>query len=575
MSIEQQPGDCSRAQGAGALAILLTAFAVGFVGFPMRVVGWQAQYLPGDDIDNPLNNFVLEHGYRYVSGKAESFWDIPSYYPQPKVTAWSDAHLGMLPIYSAFRVAGLSPERAFQGHFLISFPPNFIAAAWALRRLRFGPFGAAAGAYLFTFGLPLVAQLNHTQLFPRFLVPLAVVFAWEYLREPRVWRLAALAACAVGQAYLSVYFGYFLGLLLGTGFVLSAARFGRQLPWKALLTAGGRDWGKPALVIVSAAVAMLPLSIGHARGAGMPPREQVRLLAPPAGAWLTPPAAASVYAELGDATGYRASMGERQLVPGLVTLAALAVGLALMVRPGPFGDTRAAVAVAAWSAVLLALVVTRFEDVWLYAPVTHIPGIGGIRAIGRVVLVLLFPAGVALAGCVDVVVARAGRVGRVPALLAGAIFLALVVADHWLAPKSGERAAEWAEMQYPLEHILARQERIGAAIRRQPGATLVYVFPSVGENKRDARLVVQLEAMRASQDLGIPCVNGWSGYLPNDWEFFLGYRDLMTWLTVRHKTPPDRMAGLVVIGEPVPDPDPLYEAVMRAAFPPRAVAPPP
>ena len=64
-------------------------------------------------------------------------------------------------------------------------------------------------------GLPLVAQLNHTQLFPRFLVPLAVVFAWEYLREPRAWRLVVAAACVVGQLYLSVYIGYFLILLLG------------------------------------------------------------------------------------------------------------------------------------------------------------------------------------------------------------------------------------------------------------------------------------------------------------------------------------------------------------------------
>ena len=555
--------------------VLVAAFAVGFVGFPVRVVGWRAEYLPGDDIDNPLNNFVLEHGYRYVCGKDDSFWDIPSYYPQPKVTAWSDAHLGMLPIYSAFRVAGLSPERAFQGHFLITFPLNYFAAAWALRRLRFGPFGAAAGAYLFAFGLPLVAQLNHTQLFPRFLVPLAVVFAWEYLREPRVWRLAALAACAVGQSYLSVYFGYFLGLLLGVGCVLSVAVFGRQVPWKALLTAGGRDWGKPALVVVSAAVAMLPLVVGHARGAGMPPREQVRLLAPPAGAWLTPPAAAAIYAELGEATGYRASMGERQLVPGLVTLAALAVGMALIVRHGPFGGTRAAVAVGAWSAVLLALVVTRFEDVWLYAPITPLPGVGGMRAIGRVVLVLLFPAGVALAGCVDGAVARANRVGTVPARLAGVLALALVAADHWLAPPSGDRTAEWAEMRYPLEHILEREKRIADAIRQHPGAKLVYVFPSVGENKRDARLVVQLEAMRAAQDLGIPCVNGWSGYLPPDWDYFLGYRGLMEWLTVRHQIPVPTLAGLVVVGDPIPDADPRYEAAMRAAYPPRAVAPPP
>ena len=44
---------------------------------------------------------------------------------------------------------------------------------------------------------------------------------------------------------------------------------------------------------------------------------------------------------------------------------------------------------------------------------------------------------------------------------------------------------------------------------------------------------------------------------------------------MRHATPERALAGLVVIGEPVPDADPQYEAAMRAAFPPRAVAPPP
>jgi hypothetical protein len=346
------------------------------------------------------------------------------------------------------------------------------------------------------------------------------------------------------------------------------------LPWKALFTAGGPDWGKPALVFAGAAGAMLPLVVGHARGAGMPPREQVRLLAPPAAAWLTPPAATAAHAGLGDLTGMRATVGERQLVPGLVTLFAVAAGLAFVVRPGSFGSARAAAAVAAWSAVLPALLVTRFEDVWLYAPITHIPGIGGIRAIGRVVLVLLFPAGVALAGGVDALVALAGRAGKLPALLAGVLALALVVTDHWLASPSRARA-EWSEMQYPLEHILARQGQIASAIRKHPGATLVYAFPSLAENKRDARLVVQLEAMRASQDLGLPCVNGWSGYLPPDWDYFRDYRGLMEWLNVRHKTPDHRLAGLVVIGEPDPDADPQYEAAMRAAYPPQAVAPTP
>ncbi len=230
---------------------------------------------------------------------------------------------------------------------------------------------------------------------------------------------------------------------------------------------------------------------------------------------------------------------------------------------------------AAWSAVLPALAVTPFGEVWLYAPITHLPGIGRIRAIGRVVLVLMFPAGVALAGWVDFLLARVERNGQRPAMLVGALVLGFVVADHWNADPNGERAEDWSRLRYPVENLRTRQALIADVIRREPRVTLVYVFPSVAENKPDGRLVVQLEAMRASQDLGIPCVNGWSGYLPPNWDYFRGYRGLMEWLKTRHKIPEHVLAGLVVIGEPVPDDDPQYEAAMRAAFPPRVIAPPP
>jgi hypothetical protein len=229
--------------------------------------------------------------------------------------------------------------------------------------------------------------------------------------------------------------------------------------------------------------------------------------------------------------------------------------------------------VAAWSSVLLALVVTEFGDVWLYAPLTYVPGVGGIRAISRVVLVLLFPMGVALAGCVDALYSAAGRAGKGPAFLVGVLALALIVADHWLAAPEGTRADQWAQTRYPLEHILARQKLITDAIRRHPAPTLVYVFPSATEQKRLNVLVVQLEAMRAAQGLGLPTVNGWSGYIPEHWGYFTGYRTLLEWLRVRNRVPECVLAGLVVVGEPEPDADPQFEAEMRARFPPHLPGP--
>ena len=138
--------------------------------------------------------------------------------------------------------------------------------------------------------------------------------------------------------------------------------------------------------------------------------------------------------------------------------------------------------------------------------------------------------------------------------------------------KAGPHAAKWGMMRSPKETAVRRQAAIGAPIRRHPAPALVYVFPSVGAGGVGGTLGVQCEAMRAAQDAGVPCVNGWTGYLPPGWDFFPGYRPLLVWLA-ETGAPPAAVAGLVVIGEPTPDADPRYEAAMRAAYPPRPTAP--
>ncbi len=159
------------------------------------------------------------------------------------------------------------------------------------------------------------------------------------------------------------------------------------------------------------------------------------------------------------------------------------------------------------------------------------------------------------------------RAGNLLAVIVGVLALALVAADNALCAPNGPRAREWTEIRYSLDHIRTRAQRIHDAIQRYPAATIVYVFPSVAEKRRLGDLVVQPEAMRAAQDLGLQCVNGGSGTLPQKWEYFAGNLAILEWLTDRHGIPEDQLTGLVVVGEPEPDADPRYEATMRARFP--------
>jgi hypothetical protein len=543
---------------------------VGFINYPLQVVGWNLEQMPGDPIDNKLNNFILEHGYRWLCGRAESFWDAPSFYPVKGTTAKSDAHIGMLPLYAVVRLMGASPEQAFQGHFLIACLLNFLSAAWALRRLGFNSAGIAVGAFVFTYALPIVGQTQHTQLIPRFLVPPAFVLAWEFLRFPRTWRLAAVAACCASQFYMTVYIGYFLVLLLTAGLVVALVRFPHLLAWKTLIRPGWRTWLCRVAVVGISFAATLPLVVRHARasGGGSPP-EAIRDIAMVPASWITSPQNAFLHpaSKWSPLPKVDVPSGEHLWCPGLVVIAVVLMVAARGVLPIGTDETRVAI-LAAWVTLILAILVTRWGDVWLYQPLLALPGSAGIRVPARVVLVLLFPAGIALANLVDSADRTARQAGTVPGFLTTLLAITLVMADQRLVPADNEHREEWHYYHNPMALTLARQARLAEAINRRSSVAFVYVFPSAADGPGGA-MGLQAEVIRTTQDLGLTSVNGWTGHFPKKWEHFSTYRGLLTWLTVDNELSPEQLAGMVVVGEPIPDKDPAYEALMRATYPPQ------
>jgi hypothetical protein len=79
---------------------------------------------------------------------------------------------------------------------------------------------------------------------------------------------------------------------------------------------------------------------------------------------------------------------------------------------------------------------------------------------------------------------------------------------------------------------------------------MVYVFLSLAARDDTDTAILHIVAMRASQDLGIPCVNGYTGYVPIGWDEFGNRVELMKWLSQFH-LPDETLRGLVLIGEPV------------------------
>jgi hypothetical protein len=65
-------------------------------------------------------------------------------------------------------------------------------------------------------------------------------------------------------------------------------------------------------------------------------------------------------------------------------------------------------------------------------------------------------------------------------------------------------------------------------------------------------LNLQLDAMTAAQSLGLPTVNGWSGYRPKGCFPFHTYATLFHWLITINGYSLERLGGLLLIGPALP-----------------------
>ena len=226
-----------------AAALLFGAVGLAFVVGPSVVDG----RIPGDIGDARFNSYVLEHFFRWITGHDPSFWSADFFYPFPLTIAFSDNHLGNAFIYAMFRAVGLAREDAFRAWYVAGFVLNFAAADYALVRLGYSRLSAAAGAFLFTFGMPVMVQEGHAQLIYRFGVPLAVLALEEFQSNGQLRHLALAAFWTTWQFYCSIYNGYFLTLLL-LALLIGHALCHRGSPiigLRSLAFAARRQWTDP------------------------------------------------------------------------------------------------------------------------------------------------------------------------------------------------------------------------------------------------------------------------------------------------------------------------------------------
>lgn len=460
--------------------------------------------LPGDFGDARFNQYLLEHFYRWLAGRDASFWDPAFYYPYANVMAFSSNHLGDAPIYALFRHFGCDRDLSFQLWYLAGYIASYAAAWYVLTRARFHPAAAAAAAFVFAFGLPALAQQNHAQLAWRPGIPLACWWTWRFLRtrEPRLMFLAALAT--VWQFYAEIYTGVLLSMFLLA--MLVAARFNfrrgkRRIPLlrrRMLVRAGsrGRLWHLGVgLLIIALALLLAPyagvtLHYHFKRGWGelhsMVPRPQSWLLSDQSILW----------APVSSLIQGLPVRWEHQLFVGVG--AAFALVAAFFMRPQPPNHRLVRMSRVA----LLALVILTLDvfHVTLYRVIGLVPGLSAIRAVARIMMVLLWPISVLVAATLTQWLTRNSRWR---AALAGLAMLLI----------AGESATS-RHLTIPLADARARLDALKleiAAAPAPPSGPPILFNASGGKGES---YPFELDAMLAAQDLGLATLNGYSGNAP-------------------------------------------------------------
>ena len=200
----------SRIEGCMWFTIFLS---IGIFGYLLPTTDY-LNVIPDGLGDARFNSVVLEHLYLWISGREEQLWSPRFFYPFEGMLAFSDNHFVSGLPYVILRTFNIGREHAFLGWFMVGNLLNFVSAYIVLRRFGLSAFGAAVGAFVYSFAIPVLPKEGHAQLVYRFASPFALLALIDTLKMRRLvphWRIVFWVTI---QFFCSIYLGVFICLLL-------------------------------------------------------------------------------------------------------------------------------------------------------------------------------------------------------------------------------------------------------------------------------------------------------------------------------------------------------------------------
>lgn len=487
---------------SGQFILLGLIFCIGFFGYVMHTTDW-FRAIPGDLVDARFNSVILEHLYQWVRGFTPKLWSPTFFYPFENVLAFSDNHFGSGWAYIIFRFAGFERESAFIAWFVLGNVMNFWVTYYVLRKLGFSIVAAGAGAFVFTFALPALVKEAHAQLTYRFAVPLACLTLIKGLQTKSSMSFAQSLFWLAVQFYCSVYNGVFLTYLLFTT-LLAFAGYSVQ----SFMTGWSQGWRRQSARKKTESIGLFLFSlwaifwliyqyrtISSQYGFVREISETLAMIPRPNAYLLADQSALTGW--IGQLIPKTLMRHEQQMFFGLGVYLIAAFGLwQLWIRR----TGRVIVRITSIALLILMLMTLSIHGVSAYELFLRLPGVGSIRAVSRVALVMLFPLGLIVASAFDWVVAyQKIRSLRWPLLIW--MIVVLTIESIYYRPYHTS-VDSWTKQQAELRARLPPEIPLDAVL---------YISSSPKDPQPE---IVEVGAMILAQDLGIPTLNGYSGNIP-------------------------------------------------------------
>lgn len=482
--------------------LLLLIFSAGFVGYVLKSTDW-LRAIPGDLLDARFNSVILEHLFQWVTGIAPKLWSPSYFYPYENVLAFSDNHFGSGWIYILFRLGHLTREQAFLGWFIVGNVFNFWSSYYIFRRFNFSIIASSIGAFIYAFGLPALSKEAHAQLLYRFAVPLSFFAMCQFLQRNRladiVWTIFWLVIQFFCSIYLGVFLIYLLGALSISFFFLNRKSHRKQFKNILAKHFNIAHWISAIFLIVLLSLLSALLyqyqtvssQYGFTRSVA-----EIQSMLPRVSSYLI-----SDHSTLsGWIGGYIPPFHMRQEHQMFFGIGVWILGLLGCWYVYQNASNEMLGQLALWSLTILFILTISINGYSIYRLLLYLPGISSVRAVSRVVLVMLFPIAILAAIAIDKTLKQL-KTSPIRCFFLFVLISLALIESIFYHPYSTQ-VSKWIDRQAQLKQLLT------AVISKDN------IFFATGKPGDYQDGVIELDAMILAQDMRLPTLNGYSGNFP-------------------------------------------------------------